>query len=135
MEQFKNNTDSLDFSGIESMTDYTFYKLADLLSKLPGGASKLPIDLEKTVIRGTQYVSIWSLHHLYRAVNKSLFDLKSSQLNVIVFSSFDLTYITPNANIRNHFSNSILWGHSIDLIGIVLLIKWHIIENNLNTSI
>lgn len=86
-EKFKNETNSLDFSGVESATDYTFHKLGGYLKSF---GLNSPIDLDSILIRGIQYISIWSVHYLYRSVNKSLFDLKASKLKVKLIESIRL---------------------------------------------
>lgn len=78
-DQFRN-AETFDFTGINSLTDYHFYKIGQHLAKLPD--LKL-IDFDKIRIRGVQFVSIWALHYLYQAVNQSIFDLKKSKLQVI----------------------------------------------------
>lgn len=68
-----------------------FYKFSQILLRSPD--LKL-LDLDKTRIRGIQYVSIWSLHYVNQAIDKTLFDLKHAKIKVIII--FYLKFIFPS---------------------------------------
>ena len=48
----------MDFSGLESATDFLFYKITDYLK------SKKEFNADRIKLLGCKYVTIWSLHYL-----------------------------------------------------------------------
>jgi hypothetical protein len=69
---------NLDFSGLESATDFLFYKISGYLK------AKKEINPEKIKLAGCKYATIWSLHYLNQARNKTIFDFDKDS-NVTCF--------------------------------------------------
>ena len=59
----------MDFSGLESATDFLFYKISDYLK------SKKEFNADRIKLLGCKYVTIWSLHYLNQTINKTAFDV------------------------------------------------------------
>ena len=92
----------MNFTGVESACDFLFYQLGRLLKTSQSQSSKTAsegnLDIDGIVLNGCKNITIWSLHYLYQAVDKSIFDLSSSSvpvniLLVIVIYTISCLYI------------------------------------------
>lgn len=63
---------NLNFTGLESATDYLFYEIKSMLKT---HENKSNMNYNSILFNGCSNISIWSLHYLYKAFNKSIFDL------------------------------------------------------------
>lgn len=63
----------LDFTGVASVTDFTFYTLSKILSRDTEYNNKL--SKRGFIIKDCPHLSIWTLHYLNKLSNKSIHDL------------------------------------------------------------
>jgi hypothetical protein len=62
----------IDFSGLDSATDFLFYKIGKLIENHP---NKNLIQLQNICLNGCKFISIASMNYLYNAFEKTIYDL------------------------------------------------------------
>ena len=63
----------MDFSGLESATDFLFYKISDYLK------SKKELNADRIKLLGCKYATIWSLHYLNQTIRNPGFDVNDKR--------------------------------------------------------
>ena len=74
----------MDFSGLESATDFLFYKVSNYLK------ARKEINAERIKLLGCKHATIWSLHYLNQTLNKTIFDFNklSNVFSILNFEFF-----------------------------------------------
>ena len=85
----------MDFSGLESATDFLFYKVSNYLK----AARKEEINAERIKLLGCKHATIWSLHYLNQTLNKTIFD----------FNKFSNVFFILNFSFMEKLKNLILF--------------------------
>jgi hypothetical protein len=68
----------IELSGIENLTDFAIFKLAN---KLKNNPNITETKLNDTKYNSCQYITIWSLSYMSKIIKRSLFDFHNLERN------------------------------------------------------
>lgn len=91
------NASAYDFTGLESATDYMFYRIRQCLNAAHKQKNNIRVD--RICIRGCKFATIWSLVYLIGLQDKTVYDLNSYNYMV------NFSYYNSSVNIYKCFIN------------------------------